>query len=228
MKISEIIKNERNEFVKSLLVSVFMIIIFVFGAVSAFLILNQQNNEKLNDFFYLNYQNFIQKEGASNIRQIVQEVNHISSPDEKLNTIARLIANNFTELYWSESSEYFYKDECSAGLPFNHRFLNNNCNGYGYDKRGALRAKTGNLSNNPFWIAYYKTGACGELAVLFANVTNQSGFVSRVVYSNYPNHAWTEIYLDGEWFYFDPDMYHGLNGDIQYQKEWFNNNTRSF
>ena len=86
----------------------------------------------------MNYQNFIQKEGASNIRQIVQEVNHISSPDEKLNTIARLIANNFTELYWSESSEYFYKDECSAGLPFNHRFLNNNCNGYGYDKRGAL------------------------------------------------------------------------------------------
>jgi len=227
MKILEFVKNERKEIVKSLCFSAFVVLIFLFGVVTAYIIINQQNSEDLNDFFYLNYNNFIQAEGASNINLIAEQVDQISSPEEKLNSIANIIVTNFTDPFWSESSGNLFIDECSADIPFNHRFIGNNCKGFGFDKTGSIRIISGNLTNNPYWIAYYKTGACGELATLFANVSNQSGFVTRVVYSNDPNHAWTEVYLDGEWQYFDPDMYHSRQGNISFQKDWFDN-TSSF
>lgn len=228
MKILELIKNEKTEIAKSLLFSAFVVLIFIFGVGTAFIVINQQNSEDLNDFFYLNYQNFVQKEGALNIEQTVQEVDHIALPEEKLNTIANLIVTNFTDPFWPESSENLFNNKCfGSPIPFNHRFFGNNCNGYGFDKNGAIRIRTGNLTNNPYWIAYYKTGACGELATLFANVTNQSGFITRVVYSSDPDHAWTEVFLNDKWQYFDPDMYHNLQGNITYQKYWFDN-TSSF
>lgn len=227
MKIIEFIKNEKKEIVKSLCFSGFLVLIFIFGVATAYIFINQQNTEDLNDFFYLNYNNFIQVEGASKINQIVQQVDHISSPEEKLNSIANIIVTNFTDPYWSESNDNLFIDKCSANIPFNHRFIGKNCNGFGFDKSGAIRIRSGNLTNNPYWIAYYKTGACSELATLFANVSNQTGFISRVVYSIDPNHAWTEVYLDGEWQYFDPDMYHSRKGNISLQKYWLDN-TSSF
>lgn len=228
MKNLELYNKKKKEIFKNLFFFTFICLIFIIGAITAFIVINQQNNNDLNDLFYLNYQHFIQKEGASNIQDIVRQVDHISSPKEKLNTIANLIVTNFTDPFWPESSIDLFDNTCPGiSIPFNHRFFGNSCNGHGFDKNGAIRIRTGNLTNNPYWIAYYKTGACGELATLFANVSNQSGFVTRVVYSSDPDHAWAEVYLNGTWQYFDPDMYHSRQGDISYQKDW-NDNTNEF
>lgn len=222
MKIYEFLKKERKEILKSLFFSICIVLSFIFGGATAYIILNQENIEDLNDLFYLNSINFIQDKGASNIQEIVKQIDQTSSSEKRLNSIADVIVTNFTDPYWTDSSSNLFVDKCSSNIPFNHRFIGKNCNGFGFDKTGAIRARASNLSENPYWIAYYKTGACGELATLYANVSNQSGFVTRVVYSNDPNHAWTEIYLDGNWQYFDPDMYHTRQGNISYQDDWFN------
>lgn len=204
---------------------VFLLAGFILGWVCSTLILtqhyNDEYNDDLNDFVYYNYQHFIQKEGSSNIKQIVKQVGSVTTPDEKLNTLANLVTTNFTDVFWPESSDKLFDTECSGGPLLNHRYFGNDCNGIGFDKNGAIRIRRGNLTNNPYWIAYYKTGACGELATLFANVSNQSGLVTRVVYSSDPDHAWTEVYLNGTWYYFDPDMYHSLKGEQTQQKYWF-------
>lgn len=206
---------------QSLFLIVFLVVGFILGCVCSTLLLTQQYTTDLNDFAYYNYQHFIQKEGAANIAQMVKQADSISPPDQKLNALANLEVSNFTDIFWFESSDELFENKCSGVPLLNHRYFGNDCNGIGFDKNGALRIRRGNLTNNPYWIAYYKTGACGELATLFANVTNQSGFVTRVVYSSDPDHAWTEVYLNGTWYYFDPDMYHSLNGEKKNQKYWF-------
>jgi len=76
--------------------------------------------------------------------------------------------------------------------------------------------------DNPYWIAYYKTGACGELATLFNYTANKSGFITQVVTTG--SHSWVEVKNDdGEWWYFDPLCYKVISKEnIQNQTKWFN------
>ena len=69
---------------------------------------------------------------------------------------------------------------------------------------------------------------------LFANVTNRTGLVTRVVgidigyrFFGLPiqqdNHAWVEVKVNNEWYFYDPDAYaayHKLKIDA-YENRWF-------
>ncbi len=199
----------------------FSIAIFCFAmSVVFFLILvplNTQlnNSNALNDYFSIKYQNEIQPQSETEINRIVNEVKSISNISEKLERIAEWETKNFTDIYWHRVAV---------------KSLNPFVNSYFYESNGKIRA-TRSFVNTPYaedpdWIQYYKFGACGEEASLFANVTNRTGFVTRFVvldlgswYKGIPlqkgNHVFVEVKVnENDWYFFDPTVYgadHVLN-----------------
>lgn len=208
------------------LVGIFLIILVFLVQLQCYI----NYSRSLDQYFSLNYNTTIAPVGERNIQLILENISKIQSDKEKLETIAEWEVNNFTELFWERHKDPEY-DIIYLDPPINR---------YGYDNSGKIRAMhsvflTNEFANDPRWIAYYKIGACGELANLYENVTNRSGFKTQVVGANLRgnflgfnytanNHAWVEIEIDGEWWYFDPDVYgqyHVLNL-TNYEDRWFN------
>lgn len=83
------------------------------------------------------------------------------------------------------------------------------------------------LENDPYFIAYYKTGACMEAATLFNFIANKSGFESRIVGTKAEDHQWNEIKINNNWIHVDPTIYyhyiHDPNNFSNYKNLWFNN-----
>jgi hypothetical protein len=178
--------------------------------------LQKTNSDAITDYFSIQYQNEMQPKSESEITQIVNESKSISNISEKFEHIATWETNNFTDIYWHHVG-------MKSLVPY--------VNTYVYESNGKIRA-THSFANSPYaedpdWIQFYKFGACGEEASLFANVTNRSGFVTRFVvldlgtwyYDMIPsktgNHEFVEVKLaDNEWYFFDPTVYgadHVLN-----------------
>lgn len=91
-----------------------------------------------------------------------------------------------------------------------------------------IRAVNSLFSNDPYWIAYYKVGGCGELAHLFVEVCNRAGIEARVVGTRGEDHFWAEVKIDGEWKHADPTVYYwSVRGNEQqksyYSGKWFDN-----
>lgn len=80
------------------------------------------------------------------------------------------------------------------------------------------------FAGNPHFITYYKTGACGELAVLFNKTASEAGFKSRIVRTTAEDHAWNEVYVDDQWVHVDPTLYyHYSTGEYpSYEGIWYN------
>jgi len=173
------------------------------------------NSNALNDYFAIKYQNEIQPQSELEINRIVNEVKPISNISEKFEKIAEWETKNFTDIYWHHVVMYS---------------LNPYANSYVYESTGKIRATRSYVSTpyaeDPDWIQYYKFGACGEEASLFANVTNRTGFVTRFValdlgswYKGIPlktgNHVFVEVKVnENDWYFFDPTVYgadHVLN-----------------
>ncbi|WP_421909611.1 transglutaminase domain-containing protein [Methanolacinia petrolearia] len=176
-------------------------------------------NEKLNNYFSIIYDREIEPYGDAYINGIVDEVNSLNGTHEKLNYIAEKDIENFTNFYWE--TEILNNSEFSF-IP-----IGLTSSAFKYDPNGNIRAVSSSYyQNNATWISYYKTGACGELVVFFYEVANRSGFVVRPVHANFitgGNHAWVEVLIDGEWWYFDPTIYGQLKlkGD-SIENIWFN------
>ena len=54
-----------------------------------------------------------------------------------------------------------------------------------------------------------KRGNCFRYAACFTCIAKVCGYRARMAVGNTSNgspHGWTEIYMDGKWYYFDPDM----------------------
>jgi hypothetical protein len=158
------------------------------------------------------YEAIIKPEGAKRLNSILNTVDKIDDPREKLNTIAEWEIQNFTSYYWG--AEFPEPDNL-------HRY-------YIYSN-GKTRAYTNNLGMNspykddPYWMAYEKAGECEEKAALFKTVADRAGFTTQGV--GYPGlHAWVEIKntSTGEWLYFDPDCYHQYLGDPLNSTLWYN------
>ena len=85
------------------------------------------------------------------------------------------------------------------------------------------------LTNNPYFVAYYKAGACDESASLLNFYANKSGFESRIVGTNAEDHRWNEIKIDGNWVQVDPTIYYYYYTDPKnfsnYDSLWFNNSN---
>jgi hypothetical protein len=175
--------------------------------------------QTLNEYFQIQYDSSIKQDGELKIHSMVNESMKFNNDTEKLNKIADLVTQNFTGIFFTETQNSLFFNDCDRKIPFNHRYFGHYCTGYGYDKKGKVRVNGGSLTNNPFWIASQKTGACGDLSVLFENVTNQSGIPTRSVCPNI-DHQWNEVFIDDEWKYFDLTEYHDHHDDPEKQNIW--------
>jgi len=83
------------------------------------------------------------------------------------------------------------------------------------------------FANDPYFISYFKTGACGESAVLLNFVANKSGFESRIVGSKAEDHQWNELKMNDRWVQVDPTIYYYYYTDPEtyptYKDLWFDN-----
>jgi hypothetical protein len=155
----------------------------------------------------------IKSDGNRTINKMVDNTAKFGKESKRLNVIADLIVDNFTDIYWpsQQNDNYFcyYKGEWIWCAPYNG-FFGNNPGSYGYitDKQGRVRTILSNeLNYDPEWIAYQKTGACEAISILFNETANRSGFVSRIVHSDSANHTWNEVMINGEWKYYDVQRY---------------------
>lgn len=208
-----------------LLILILFLIVFFSGCISKTNIHQEYIND-LDEYFTIKYLEISKIEGNIEIDNIVSEASSKDSQIEALNTIAYLITNNFTNPYW-DNGTYFWKNELDGEINFNHKYFGNIRAGYGYDKLGRLRALNGtSFYNKPYWIAYMKTGACQELAVLFNETANRAGFETRIVWTPGPqDHVWNEIKINNIWLYADTGCYHNNKGQnwLGDRKEYRNN-----
>ena len=185
------------------------------------------------DIFYFNglyekqYNTEIKPKGDAEINKILSNVSNISDNRLKFNKMAEWELSGFESYHWGNYSECMYSNEISHELQKRTYFFPN-CP-FSTTKSGKIRVlntlwPVPNISpydTNPYWIAFYKTGACGELATLFNFIANKSGNETRVVRSQ--SHAWVEIKIDNEWWYFDPLCYKvKYNQDESFETKWFN------
>jgi len=196
--------------------SVFLLIfsfIFITGCLHVDFLIGKIIDTKNDlDFHYFSYTKIV-TEGNNSINNIVTDTSHYGKSPQRLNKIADLIIQNFTDPFWQYQENDFciyyrhdgsnwtdwcmyYGDTSFADITYRH------------DKNGAVRVqKLNDLSNDPRWIAYQKTGACQDTSILFNETANRSGFISRVVRANGIGHFWVEVYIDNEWRTFDVQKY---------------------
>jgi hypothetical protein len=200
-------------------------------------------NQKLDECFKILDKTVIHDAGKLEIDIIVNKTSYLGKESKRLTLIADMITSDFTDPYWphqqDENHFCYYPDD--EKMPYNYCRLQgqNNLkslgsdhdkynNTYLFDKKGRVRqlhVNTGMIALNidPYWIAFQKTGACQELSVLFNKTANESGFVTRIVYSDGNSHFWNEVNIDGEWKFFDVQRY-GMN-DTNDSSKWFGNTS---
>lgn len=149
----------------------------------------------------------------------------------KCEMIAEWINQNFTSIFMTNGSclpdetreLYFYKNSNpQKGEPeYNHKYFPGQL--LGFDKRGRIRARNGNgLSINPYWCLFMNTGACGEISIIFDEISKRSGLDTRIIKKKRmnesdPDHQWNEVHIDGEWKFVDITIYERKDPKLQ----WF-------
>lgn len=181
-----------------------------------------QTSLALDEYYSIIYTTTIQPQGEEEIQQIVAEVRNISNTSKKLDAIAAWETKNFTEIFWEDD----------LGRDLSIKKLDPSLGRWTYESTGKIRPMNSPYARNPYandpvWIAYYRFGACGELAHLFAEVANRSGFETRLVVAKLKNptnnHAWVEIKVDDAWWYYDPTVYgqYYLLDQQGFKDRWF-------
>ena len=206
------VKKQRNTyFIFTIILMLLLVLLLVFFYVQAAVY-----NEQIDNYFSTQYKEVYYPKGEENINLIINETRNITYPIDKLTAIADWEIDGFVNFLqyqkWNTS--------------YNHtRRLGSN---YVYDDEGRIRAESGPYQNDPYWIAYHKMGACGELGTLFAYVANQSGFETRLVSAKYVdipnNHVWVEVKINDEWMYFDPTVYwdnHNNKWNLTSTDKWY-------
>lgn len=83
------------------------------------------------------------------------------------------------------------------------------------------------FTNDPYFVSYFKAGACAESASLLNFYANRSGFESRIVGTNAEDHQWDEIKINDRWIQVDPTIYYYAYTDPKnysnYDNLWFDN-----
>jgi len=196
------------------------------------------DNQKLNDCFHILDKTVIYEAGKTEIENIVSQTSQLGTDPKRLTIIADLIIQNFTDPNWQyQQNEKYFCYYPNDKIRYNYCLLQGDkiksiygqslLNAtYMFDKLGHVRQYGGtDLSTDPYWIAFQKTGECQELSVLFNRTANESGFVTRIVRSSGIGHWWNEVNIDGEWKFFDVQRYGEMkttNNSITY---WFGNTS---
>ena len=207
----------------SITISTFIIWIIIAICITAFItvvLVDLRNQSIVNEYFQAQYTSTIGTEGDRIISLAVNESLKYDNETDQLNKIADLVLDNFTGIFFVETQKNLFQD---CWHPFSYRHFSILCTGYGFDKNGKVRAENVPLANNATWIAYQKTGACGEVAALFAEIANRSNYSTRIVCGNGNYHSWDEVSNDGgkTWKYFDVTRYHDLRGNLDNTTNWF-------
>lgn len=175
------------------------------------------------------------EEANSTIEKFVNNTEKYGKNSDRLTQLADNIIEDFTDPYFlnQQNDEIFChyivegKDTwgwCAPPLisyfkkdPFANKFA--------FDKSGRARAMvTSELSFDPYWVAYQRTGACQELSVIFNETANRAGFTVRIVHADGIGHWWNEVFIDGEWKYFDTQNY-GIEENKTNTEFWFGNRS---
>lgn len=143
--------------------------------------------------------------GEKEISQIVEQTDNVTDPKEKIEKILILIVDDYFQAYGANKIG-FWIYEVYGDIPLD-------------GTRPRLRSS---LFTDPYWAAYYNTGACIELAAIFNETATQAGFKSRIVGTKNEDHAWNEVFLDSRWVHVDPTLYYHYyrNGD-DFSECWF-------
>jgi len=154
----------------------------------------------------------IKPTGENNINAVLSEIKTINQTDKKLERLAEWEAEDFTETFAKEPNLFLFGILGGYGLYFN---ISNS-------QPIKIRPISIIFSHDPYWISYFKTGACLERAYLFNFIANQSGEVTRVVSSPGNDHVWVEVYNGTEWNYADPTFYYYYHNSPGREKAWLN------
>ena len=141
--------------------------------------------------------------GENEIRLILEELNQTDDIYENIENIA---------LWEGRNIEYVYGREPSFRIG-NYAFY---ISGFSIK----IRALAGPFHDDPKWIAYYKVGGCGELAVLFSEIANRAGISARVAGDPGLDHAWVEIKINNSWVIADPTLYWWYINDRKNYSDW--------
>jgi len=91
------------------------------------------------------------------------------------------------------------------------------------DNTGGIRVKKGQFLNDPYWITYYKAGACEEQAVLFYDIANRTDLEVRLVHSDSEcSHEWNEVRYANQWYYADISILKSVQKQDNNLSFWFN------
>jgi len=169
------------------------------------------------DSFNQIYCQKIKPHGAEKINSICCSIKELNYSEEQLNSIANWVIDDF--LYGNNENV-----KCGDRLCRYWIYENGNIRAYTSEEQKFLFWEfhwNSPYRDDPYWIAYYKVGACEELAVLFEEVASRMGFTTRRV--GYPNiHQWVEIKLNDVWWYFDPTCYYHNYRNENSSFKWFN------
>lgn len=210
--------NKNLDFGYGLLIGILIGILV--GIVCGVIICSELNNQQTDDYFSMIYELQIVDDGHRQIQDILTNIS--SSYDQNgtssnigiiFESIAEWEANNYTNILVEMDNSESYQPK-----KIGH---------YTYDDNGLIRAAGGPYRQDPFWIAHYRYGACGELAALFAYTVSQLGFDARIVRADYAdgsnNHAWVEVKVNEEWWFVDPTVYWEVtqNNAKWYTDPWY-------
>jgi len=152
----------------------------------------------------------IKPAGEKKIDEIVGQVDGVNDTLEKLERIAGWEVRDFT-------NTYNRRPDFTLDVFFRYPV---------YFDRGikvrALNPLIPEFLDNPYWIAFFKVGGCGELASLFDDVAKRSGVETRIVRTEGEDHTWVEFKIDGEWVHVDPTLYF-INYRYNQSIKWFDN-----
>ena len=210
----------------------------IFGLLLAQYTMNKSEIQKLDECFKILDKTTIHIAGKSEINTIVNKTSYLGQNPKRLTLIADMIVSNFTNPNWVyQQNEYFFCYYPNGTPHYNYCLIIGQTNvttlddqptsnlTYVSDKLGHIRQGVGrDLSTDPYWIAFQKTGECQELAFLFNQTANDCGFETRIVHSDGVNHFWNEVKINGEWKFFDAQKYGELK-DKNNSSIWFGNTS---
>lgn len=162
------------------------------------------------------YEREIFPEASQEINSVVNYTQNLSSDVERLSAISNYIQDDFVWLLRNPSFKYddTYRSTFFSLVP---PLKTPGDRHYYSDSNGLRVIRDGNYANNPYCIAYYHAGACGEHAVLANLLANMSGIEARRVGDPSGYHGWVEVKVGDEWYFYDPTFLAPLNAT----QSWF-------
>lgn len=165
-------------------------------------------------YLFIPYFLIIKPAGENNTDAIISEVKKINQTDKKLQRIVEWETDGFTESFGNDPSFRLPGILGWIGASYGVYFNISN------PQPIKIRPRSIVFYDDPYWIAYFKTGACSERASLFNFIANQSGEVTRIVSAPGNDHEWVEVNNGNEWIYADPTFYFHYHNSPGREHAW--------